>query len=75
MTHYIAVEEQLFSPILGYYRSWGIAAVQTLQQRQVRQAFVSDVSLDGAFTAELAHRFTQEQLQTVHLKDVVLDLI
>lgn len=69
------MEKQLFSPDLGNYRTYGIAAAETPGQRQVRQAFLSDVSPDGAFTADLARHCTQEGLEPVHLPDVVPDAI
>lgn len=75
MYQYLPVEERLYSPYLGRYRSFGIAAFKVCGEQREQVAFTSDVSTDEAFAAQLAQRCTVAQLNPVHLKDVVLDSI
>ena len=72
---YRIVPEQLSSPDLGCYRSFGIAAFRVRGEQREQVAFASDVSTDEAFTEQLAQRCTAAQLDPVHLKDVTLDSI
>lgn len=75
MFRYLPIEEQLFSPYLGQYHSFGIAAFKICSGRQEQVAFISDVSTDKAFVEQLARRCTEAHLDPVHLKDVALDSI
>lgn len=72
---YIPVEEQLTSPYVGAYRSFGIAVFRITAQRRQKLAFISDVSTDEAVTSLIACRCTREQLEPVHLRNVVEDFI
>ncbi len=75
MFRYLPIEEQLSTPDLGRYRSFGIAAFQVLEGRWEKKAFASDVSADEVFVSRLAQRCTQAQLNPIHLRDVVEDTI
>ena len=75
MIWYIPVAERLFSPFLGHYSTFGIAAMQFHKRRWECCAFVSDVSVDEAFTVSLANACTQAQLSPVHLRYVIEDVI
>lgn len=75
MYQYLPVEERLYSPYLGQYRSFGIAAFRVCGEQREQVAFASDVSTDETFAEQLAQRCTDAQLDPVHLKDVALDSI
>ena len=70
---YLIVRQELETPELGCYTSYGIGAFS--QPDGARLAFVEDVSTDRDFVAELADRCTQGQLDPAHLLDVVLDAL
>ena len=72
MFRYVVVQEDLFSPELGHYRSYGIGAVNSKGERV---NFVSDVSLEKTFTEKIAKRCTKGQLAPEQLPDVVLNFI
>lgn len=73
MIRYQIVRQELESPGLGRYVSYGIEAV-TLPGGQ-RLTFVSDVSTDPSFAAALADRCTEGALDPAQLLDVVLDAL
>ena len=60
MYRYLSIEEQLSSPYLGQYHSFGIAAFEICNGRREQVAFISDVSTDEAF-AEQSFRVKQKQ--------------
>ena len=60
MYRYISVSEELSSPYLGRYRSFGIAA-----QREAA----------GHWQENLAARCTAGQLEPVHLMDIIEDAL
>ena len=72
---YFPVEQLLFSPSLGCYRAFGLAAVLDAPQGKRCLALVQDVSTQESFVAGLARRCTEEQLEPVHLKNVIEDSI
>ncbi len=67
-TQYVLVEEQLFTPELGEYRSFGI-------RTKNGEDFVSDVSTDRAFVSELVERCNREEVSPIHLRDIVVDAL
>lgn len=73
LIRYQIVKQALETPELGRYVSYGIEAVALPDGR--RLAFVSDVSTDPAFAANLAERCTEGQLDPAQLLDVVLDAL
>ncbi len=75
MILYLPVEEQLSSPGLGAYHSFGIRALQPVSEHWQEVAFLSDVSCDGAFVLRLAGACTQGQAALCHLRDIVLDAL
>lgn len=75
MYQYLPIPEQLYSPDLGPYHSFGIVAIKVCDGEQQQKAFASDVSTDRDFVEELAERCTAAQLDPIHLKDIVLDSI
>lgn len=72
---YLPVEEQLFSPFLGHYTSFGIRALRQVQERWQEVLFLSDVSCDGALVLRLAGECTRLQAAPCHLLDIALDAI
>lgn len=73
MIRYQIVRQELETPELGRYVSYGIEAV-ALPGGQ-RLAFVSDISTDPSFAADLADRCTAGALDPAQLLDVVLDAL
>ena len=75
MLLYIPVKQRLSSPDLGYYISYGIR-VRLVRKAYCKDlAFVSDVSTDPRFISHLSRLFTKEQLDPIHLPDVLEDLL
>ena len=75
MFRYISVSEELSSPILGQYHSFGIAAQQEVAGHWQVVCKVSDVSTDPIFVENLAARCTAGQLEPVHLLDIIEDAL
>ena len=73
MLEYRIVQEELVSPYMGTYQTYGIAAFERTGETLVQRAFVSDVSTDEQFAATLAERCTAAQLDPRQLEDVVRD--
>ena len=74
MYRYISVSEELSSPYLGRYRSFGIAAQREAAGHWQVVCKVSDVSTDPVFVENLAARCTAGQLEPVHLKPLKIEL-
>lgn len=72
---FLPVEQELFAPYIGYYRSYGIAAVCLSRSYCEIPAFVSDVSTDFAFVSSLADLFTHSHLDPLHLLNAIEDFI
>ena len=75
MYRYISVSEELSSPYLGRYRSFGIAAQREAAGHGQVECKVSDVSTDPVFVENLAARCTAGQLEPVHLMDIIEDAL
>ena len=75
MFRYIPVSEELSSPILGQYHSFGIAAQKEVAGHWQTCCQVSDISTDPIFVVNLAARCTAGQLEPVHLLDVIEDAL
>ena len=71
MYRYIAVKEKLYHKDIGTYTSYGIKAFKDGKE----VGFVSDVSVDRDFVEELVELCNTEQLDPIHLFDVVEDAI
>ncbi|MCI8441549.1 MAG: hypothetical protein HFG27_03340 [Provencibacterium sp.] len=72
---YLPVKEELHSPELGCYRSFGIAAFWVSDGRMKRMEFVSDVSTLETVVSLLACRCTKNQLYPLHLLNVIEDVL
>ena len=75
MFRYIPVSEELSSPILGQYHSFGIAAQKEVAGHWQTCCQVPDISTDPIFVENLAARCTAGQLEPVHLLDVIEDAL
>lgn len=77
MIQYIPFKEVRFSPYIGYYHSFGIAAIRftDLELDWQKEEVISDVSTDLSFVIQLSQRCTRGELSPIHLLDVVLDSI
>ena len=72
---YRAIKEQLCTPELGVYITFGIEAVAKTKQGPARCAWISDVGLEGERVGALAERCTRYALEPVHLLNVVEDAL
>ena len=72
MYRYMLIEEELYSPDLGKYHSFGIIALDNTGKVIT---FVSDVSPDKALVEGICNRCTKGQLYPIHLLDVIEDSI
>lgn len=73
MFRYLSVSEELFSPELGAYHSFGIAVQRKTAAGWQTIETISDIAADAALVEDLAARCTAEQLEPVHLPDVIED--
>ena len=73
--HYIPLKEDLFSPDLGYYQSFGICALERQGDVWREMARISDVSVDPRMVSRLCEKCNRGGLALVHLRDVVEDFI
>lgn len=71
-TQYVLVEEQLFTPELGEYHSFGIKAKNSGGEDM---DFVSDVSTDRAFVSDLVERCNRAEVSPIHLRDIIADAL
>lgn len=72
---FLPVEQELFAPYIGHYRSYGIAAVCLSHSHCEIPAFISDVSTDYSFVSYLADLFTRNHLDPLHLLDAIENFI
>lgn len=70
MFRYLPIKESFFSDDLGYYISFGIIVLNT---SGTIVTTVSDVSLNKQFVSELCFDFTINQLDPIHLLEVIED--
>nr|WP_325211879.1 DUF6514 family protein [uncultured Oscillibacter sp.] len=75
MFQYLPVENEVFSPYLGPYRTFGLRVLRTGEAGAEEVMVLPDVSTDFGFTLRLAGLFTEKQLDPLHLLDVIGDLL
>ena len=75
MYQYLHVEERLYSPYLGRYRSFDLAAFFNLAAGAGARGVTFGISADEAFAERLAGRRTDTQLGPIHLKGAAQDCI
>lgn len=72
---YIPVKQNLSNSDIGNYISYGIRCIEIKTGQAKQSAFISDISVDFSFAAELALKCTLGQLSPCHLADIVEDEI
>lgn len=72
---YRCIKEQLHTPELGRYVSFGILALSVSRGCSQRLRFISDVSLDPMQVVRLAAQCTALQLAPGQLLDVIEDAL
>lgn len=75
MFQYLPIENKVFSPYLGWYRTFGLRVLRTGGKGEEEVMVLPDVSTDFGFVLRMAGLFTEKQLDPVHLLDVIGDLI
>lgn len=75
MFRYLTIEENLYSPDIGEYRSFGICAYQITRAGLEKLFTISDVSVNVDIVSNLAKLCTEEQLEPIHLRNVTYDWI
>ncbi len=69
---YLPQKKRLFSADIGYYTTYGIRVWDEVGKLY---ATVSDVSTDETFVCTQCREFTKEQLEPIHLADVLDDIL
>lgn len=72
---YRVIDEQLYDPAIGRYRSYGLRCYQCGPSSRDLISSLSDVSADAGFVSYLADRFTYRQLYPIHLLDTIFDFL
>ena len=67
---YLPIKESFFSSELGNYISYGISVIDSVGNEIKR---VSDVSLNESFVSELCEKCTTQNLDAIHLFDIIED--
>lgn len=70
---YQTYEEKLNNPDIGSYISFGIIVLSENNTHKEELFRVSDVSADKSFVENLASLCTKEQLDPIHIYDVIED--
>lgn len=73
MVIYKLIEEDFENDLLGHYTSFGINAVDSLTNQSL--AYISDVFLDKESAENHIFLFNEEQLDIVHLENVLDDIL
>lgn len=75
MYRYLPVENEVVSPYIGHYRTFGLRVLRTGERGDEEIMVLPDVSTDFGFVLRLASLFTVKQLDPLHLLDVIGDLL
>lgn len=75
MYQYLPIQNELFSPEIGTYATFGLRVLRTQNGEDKELMILPDVSTDFSFTLRLASLFTEKQLDPLHLLDVLYDFI
>lgn len=73
MFRYQPFKEDIVSSDVNVYTSFGIQFMQSATDGWVELNSVSDVSVDKTFVTNLCKLFTDNQLDPIHLSDVLED--
>lgn len=72
---YSVVEEQLYHPEIGSYRSFGIQYERYDKTGRKQLAVISDISTNKRFVVSLAERLNVYQLFPIHLRVYIDDIL
>lgn len=72
---YLPVENEVHSPYIGQYRTFGLRVLRSEKEVDTEVMTLPDVSTDFDFTLRLASLFTRKQLDPLHLLDVLEDIL
>lgn len=75
MIHYLPFENEVSSPYIGTYCTFGLRVLQSRDGFEDEIMLLPDISTDFSFVLRLAALFTRKQLNPIHLLDVLEDLL
>ena len=75
MFQYLPIENEVNSPYLGRYRTFGLRVLRNETEGDIELMILPDVSTDFDFTLRLASLFTKKQLDPLQLLDVLEDIL
>lgn len=72
---YLPIESERISPYTGPYRAFGLQVCKVRDGVNEEIICLPDISTDDSFVLHLADIFSREQLDPIHLLDVMEDLL
>lgn len=75
MFKYLSVREEVSNEEVGQYTTFGIKGFEKVGFSWEERIYIPDVTLDKTAAEFLAKICTKEQLEPLHLEDVVIDYI
>mgnify|MGYP007100289389 CR=1 FL=1 len=72
---YLSIESEQASPYMGPYQAFGLRVYKVRDGVNEEILCLPDISTDAAFVLHLADIFSREQLDPIHLPDVMEDLL
>lgn len=75
MIRYLPFENEVSSPYIGTYRTFGLRVLQSRDGFEDEIMLLPDISTDFSLVLRLAALFTRKQLNPIHLLDVLEDLL
>ena len=70
---YQKFKENLSSPYIGKYVSFGIVVFYILYKQKTELLRISDISVDEEKVENISELCTQEQLDPIHIYDIIED--
>lgn len=74
MYQYMPIENEVFSPSIGRYRTFGLRVVQSGEGGERELMILPALSTDYGFILHLAGVFTKKQLDLLGLPDIIESL-
>lgn len=75
MFQYLPIENEIISPYLGNYQTFGLRVCRIDTYIDEEIMCLPDISTDYFFVLRLAELFTRKQLDPLHLLEVLEDLL
>ena len=72
---YLPIESERASPYIGSYHTFGLQVRKVFDNMDKEVICLPDISTDASFVPHLADIFSREQLDPIHLSDVIEDLL